>query len=233
MTSDELSRPDSMPPATTSPLKRRDPLPAGSSPVGAGEAHSSAEADILSAWFRRVVASDRDAFESLFRATHDGLVRFAVSILHDEGTAGDVVQDAYLRLWQRREEHDPSGSVKALLYRTVRNLALNVVRDGERRERLLEERGDLPGAGPGAGTPSPEEALDARVLEERLRGWIAELPDRQREALLLSRFEGLSHEEIGRVMEVAPRTVNNHLVRALRALRERASAHGFTAHLEG
>jgi len=229
MTSDELPRPDSMPPAKTSPLKRRDPLPAGPSPVGAGEGNPSVEADLLSVWFRRVVASDREAFESLFRATHDGLIRFAVSILHDEGTAGDVVQEAFLRLWQRREEHDPTGSVKALLYRTVRNLALNVVRDGERRERLLEERAALPGSG----APSPDEALDARVLEERLRGWIAELPDRQREALLLSRFEGLSHEEIGRVMEVAPRTVNNHLVRALRALRERASAHGFTAHLEG
>ncbi|TVR52882.1 MAG: sigma-70 family RNA polymerase sigma factor [Gemmatimonadales bacterium] len=229
MTSDELPRPDPMPPATTSPLKRRDRLPAGSSPVVDGEALPSVEADLLSAWFRRVVASDRDAFESLFRATHDGLIRFAVSILQDEGAAGDVVQDAYLRLWQRREEQDPTGSVKALLYRTVRNLALNVVRDGERRERLLEERADPPGAR----APSPDEALDARVLGERLRKWIAELPDRQREALLLSRFEGLSHEEIGRVMEVAPRTVNNHLVRALRALRERASAHGFTAHLEG
>lgn len=229
MFSDEPSRPDSMPAATTSLSKSRDLLPTGSSFGRAGAVHPSAEADLLAVWFRRVVASDRAAFESLFRTTHDGLVRFAVSILHDEGAAGDVVQEAYLRLWQRREEHDPSGSVKALLYRTVRNLALNVVRDGERRERLLEGRADFLGAG----APSPDEALDARVLEESLRRWIGELPDRQREALLLSRFEGLSHEEVGRVMGVAPRTVNNHLVRALRALRERALAHGFTAHLEG
>jgi RNA polymerase sigma-70 factor (ECF subfamily) len=50
------------------------------------------------------------------------------------------------------------------------------------------------------------------------------LPERQREALMLSRFEGLSHEEIAGVMGVAPRTVNNHLVRGLRFLRERFEA---------
>jgi len=185
--------------------------------------------DLLTGWFRGLVASDRTAFESLFRATYDGLMRFAEGIVGDEATAGDVVQEAFVRLWQRREEHDPTGSVKALLYRTVRNLALNVVRDGGRRERLLAENYEPPSRF----APAPDEALDERIVEDRLREWIAALPERQREALMLSRFEGLSHEEIARVMDVAPRTVNNHLVRALRTLRDLARAHGMKIQAEG
>ncbi len=184
--------------------------------------------DLLAAWFRGVARSDRAAFESLFRATREGLVRFALSIVEDEAAAADVVQDAFIRLWERREEHDPRGSVRGLLYRTVRNLSLNTVRDGRRRGRLLEERAD-PDA---PQSPSPEESFRSRELERHLREWIAALPERQREALVLSRFEGLSHEEIAQVMDVSPRTVNNHLVRALRTLRDRATAQGLTAHPE-
>ncbi len=175
----------------------------------------------MGVWFRRVVQSDQAAFEALFRAMRSGLVNYAVQITGDEATAADIVQEAFLRFWQRRAEHDPSGSVKALLFRTVRNLALNSVRDGKRRAKLLAE-GYEP---PLRSAPPPDLTLAGRELAGRLREWMDELPDRQREALTLSRFQGLSHEEVAAVMEVAPRTVNNHLVRALRTLKERLESH--------
>ena len=174
-------------------------------------------AEFLSVWFRRVVGSDESAFESLFRALHDDLLSHAVRILGDAAAARDVVQDAFVKFWERRREHDPTGSVRALLHRTVRNLALNQIRDGRRRDELLAENYEPSRSRP----PEPDASLAGRELETRIQGWISELPDRQREALTLSRFQGLSHEEIARVMEVTPRTVNNHLVRALRTLRDR------------
>ena len=64
--------------------------------------------------------------------------------------------------------------------------------------------------------PGPEEAFKASELKEKIDGWIDSLPIRQREALVLSRMQGLSHEEIASVMNVSPRTVNNHIVRALK-----------------
>ncbi len=175
--------------------------------------------DLLSAWFQRVVRSDESAFESLFRALHPVLLDFADRMLGDRAAARDLVQEAFVRFWEHRERHDPSGSPKALLFRTVRNLALNQIRDLRRREELLS--GEAPMENPTA--PSPDDLLDRQELGDRLREWIDGLPERQREALVLSRFEGLSHEEIAEVMEVSPRTVNNHLVRALRSLRERMS----------
>jgi RNA polymerase sigma-70 factor (ECF subfamily) len=63
------------------------------------------------------------------------------------------------------------------------------------------------------------------MLDRRLRRWIDDLPDRQREALSLSRFEGLSHEAIAEIMDISPRTVNNHIVRALKSLRQNVHAY--------
>ena len=62
-------------------------------------------------------------------------------------------------------------------------------------------------------------------LRHLLATWIAALPPRQREAFCLSRYEGLSHDEIAAVMDLAPKTVNNHIVLALQTLRQRLHRH--------
>ncbi|MBT6597860.1 MAG: sigma-70 family RNA polymerase sigma factor, partial [Bacteroidetes Order II. Incertae sedis bacterium] len=66
-----------------------------------------------------------------------------------------------------------------------------------------------------------DERLDAERLEQKLREWIEEMPSRRREAFMLSRFEGLSHEEIAALMNLAPKTVNNHIVLALQHIRSK------------
>ena len=176
--------------------------------------------DPFASWCRRLAASDADAFEELFRATHGALVRYAATFTHDGAAARDLVQDAFVRIWERRATLDPRRSLKALLYRTVRNLALNRVRDRQNRRDLLTDYDpDV------YHEPTPDAHAEGRELRRHLDAWIAALPDRQREALTLSRFEGLSHDEIADVMDVSPRTVNNHLVKALRYLRDRTAAY--------
>ena len=70
----------------------------------------------------------------------------------------------------------------------------------------------------------PDEAIENAQVLTHVRKWVSELPPRQNEALRLSRFHGLSHEEIAGVMDISPRTVNNHIVRALDYLQSRISA---------
>jgi RNA polymerase sigma-70 factor (family 1) len=173
------------------------------------------------AWCRGIQASDERAFKALFQATHPALVRYATGFTGDEAAAADIAQDAFLKVWERRHELDPNRSVKALLYRIARNLALNHGRD--RRGR--DEKHQLIRLEGGSGEPLPDEFVVGRDLRARLDAWIGQLPERQREALTLSRFEGLSHDEIAEVMSVSPRTVNNHLVKALAFLRERTRAY--------
>jgi RNA polymerase sigma-70 factor (family 1) len=177
-------------------------------------------------WARRMAADDADALRALFEDTYEALWRSVARLVGDEAVARDLAQDAFVRVWDRRASLDPALSLRALLYRTVRNLALNHLRDDQTRRQLLAD----PSAAGGAArprTPVPaDERVEAAELAERLRTFIAELPPRQREALLLSRFDGLSHQEIADVMGCAPRTVNNHLVRALEHLRARLATLG-------
>ena len=166
-------------------------------------------------WSKRLKASDREACGELFRATYPGLHRYAWGLVGDEAAAHDVVQEAFLRLWNRRDALDPASSLKGLLFAAVRNLALNQIRDASRRQALLANV-DAP-----TSQASPEEAATASLLHERMRAWVEELPARRREAFELSRFDGLSHGEIAGVLGLTPKTVENHIRLALQHLRGR------------
>lgn len=172
----------------------------------------------IDAWTRAIAESDKDAFERLFRHLYPRLIHFTMRYVNNKATAGDIVQDAFVILWEKRRKADPGRSIKAYLYRIVRNRALNHIRDHSSRMIGFEAV-----EAPPAETDDPAEKLtdrDEAGLEKRMHAWIQALPDRQREAFELSRFEGLDHEEISSVMAISPNTVNNHIVAALQHLRE-------------
>ena len=151
----------------------------------------------------RVRAGDRAAMEHLFRALHPALVRYARS-LADGGAAEDAVQDAFVALWRRRTDLDPGRSVRALLFTAVRNKLLNRSRDAARRRELLSgmDAPDRP--------PLPDAETAAALLAGHVRAGLAALPDRQREAFGLSRYDGLGYAEIADVMGCSVKTGENH-----------------------
>lgn len=167
---------------------------------------------------RRIARSDRDAFRELFEELNPALLRFAWRYTRDADTSRDIVQDAFLKVWEKRETLDPSKSILGFMYTMVRNRALNLARDShytnsvDADEVIIED------------VPSPDEEADFAVLEEKVFEWIESLPKRRREAFKLSRFEGLTHAEIAVVMNLTPRTVNTHLMLALRDLRGKLKA---------
>ncbi|MFO8028573.1 MAG: RNA polymerase sigma-70 factor [Cyclonatronaceae bacterium] len=175
----------------------------------------------------RIQKSDRRAFDELFRAMYPRLVRFAFKITQDWNTSCDITQDVFVMLWQQRNTVDPDRSIRAWLFRSVRNRAYNYQRD--RREIADPEAVDrLTGDArasdapydPGwpADAPAHENGQETQ-LQKKILEWIQELPERQREAFELSRYEGLFHHEIAGVMQVSVKTVNNHLTAALKYLR--------------
>ena len=161
----------------------------------------------------RVRSGDRSAVERLFRALHPDLVRYGRG-LADDAEAEDAVQEAFVTMWRRRETLDPDRSVRALLYASVRNRLLNLHRDTARRRDLLDTM-DAPDR-----PPLPDAETAASLLADLVRAGIDALPVRQREALSLSRFDGLGYAEIADVMGCSVKTVENHIGRALRALRD-------------
>jgi len=173
-----------------------------------------------------IQAGDEVAFRALFDALYGPLRRFARTFVDDVATAEDLVQEAFVRLWDRRASVAPGTPHQAYLYRSVRNLALNLRRDQKTRQRLLEESSVNECAVAPAALPGPDDHLDGEELAKVLATCLADLPPRQREALHLSRFEGLSHGDVAITMGCSPRTVNNHLVAALATLRRRLSESG-------
>jgi RNA polymerase sigma-70 factor (ECF subfamily) len=94
-------------------------------------------------------------------------------------------------------------------------------KERRRRARRAERSDDLSAEPP----QRPDGEMSARNLRANFREWIEDLPERQREALLLSREQGMSHQEIAQVMDVSPNTVNNHIVKAMSTLRDRVNHH--------
>ncbi len=166
-------------------------------------------------WSGRIRDSDQTALAALFRACFGDLRRYARSFGADESTADDLVQESFIRLWNRRKSVDPARSVRAYLCVTIRNLALNDERRIRTRERIHS------GMTPPVNAPTPDLMADAHLLQSRLQDWIRDLPERRREAFVLSRFAGLSLHEIAAVMNVSAKTVEQHITHSLKELRRR------------
>jgi len=176
---------------------------------------NQSEKEQFEIWAEKIRQSDKKAFDNLFRALYSQLVTFAATYTKDQSSAGDIVQDSFVALWQRRSKIDPNQSLKAYMYKIVRNRSLNYLRDGSSEiphsEIVVEEKLET--------EEQINTSKNTEELAQKFGEWIEQLPERQQEAFELSRFEGLSHTEIASVMDVSPKTVNNHIVAALKQLR--------------
>ena len=170
-------------------------------------------------WTRRLNASDEDALDELFQAAFEPLVKYAWRYTADKPTAMDIVQDCFVKLWEVRHRLNPDKSLRSYLYNMVKNRSLNYLRDSHTDTVQLD---DMQLADPEQETDTIEiESGQAEELSDRFEMWIEDLPDRQREAFELSRFDGLTHDEIAEIMDISARTVNNHIVSALNTLKEK------------
>lgn len=157
---------------------------------------------------------DRKVYADFFRDHYAQFVGYAMRYLKSKSDAADIVQNAFVKLWENRKQLDAEKSITSFMYTIVRNLSLNHIRDHKQKHVDLEQATLTIHQQPdilSEQNTSPEEVIS--ILIEKL-------PERQREAFELSRIDGLQHEEIAEIMDVSPRTVNNHIVAALKSLRK-------------
>jgi RNA polymerase sigma-70 factor (ECF subfamily) len=177
---------------------------------------NSRQKEKITALARGIKASDEQAFSELFHRTYPRLVKFAWRYTRAKPPAKDIVQESFVKLWEKRKYIDPDQSLMAYLFKIVRNQSLNMLRD---RAPINITIDDLPEAALKSDEPAPDNSPPGDNPGKRMLGYIDQLPARQREAIRLSRFEGFDHEEIACIMNISPRTVNNHIVVALKELR--------------
>ncbi|WP_292293946.1 sigma-70 family RNA polymerase sigma factor [Marivita sp.] len=169
----------------------------------------AAEAALLEAY----AAGDADAARALASRYTPLVFAHAFRMLNDRAEAEDVAQDAMLRLWRQAPGWDAAGaaSVRTWLYRVTANLCIDRLR--KTRPVGLPEELEIADTAPGAEARMQSEAR-RMALDEALM----QLPDRQRQAVMLRHIEGLGNTEIAQIMDIGPRAVESLTARGKRAL---------------
>jgi RNA polymerase sigma-70 factor (ECF subfamily) len=159
---------------------------------------------------------DATSFENLFRSQYNGLVAGACRILNDKARAEDVVQDVFLKLWQKREEISIEENLPAYLHRAVTNHAINIYKQQYRK--LIEHAEEMADQ-PGYTESETDNAVLVAELNHKIDKAISTMPDSSRGVFMLSRFEQLSYKEIADKLEISVKTVEKHMSNALKHLR--------------
>lgn len=162
----------------------------------------------------RLRASDAGALDALLDRYWSPVFLYALRVTGSEDAAADVAQSLFCRVWERRTTWRADGSVRGLLFRMARNIAVSA----HRRERA-QDRAMLAFAESAPTSTLPERAAESAELRAALERAIAELPARRREVFLLRMVDDLSYAEIAHVMGTSKQTVANQLSRALATLR--------------
>lgn len=179
----------------------------------------------------RLRAGDGAALEILMEQYGSKIYRLAYGITRNAGDAEEVVQDAFLTLFQKIHTFEERAALGTWLYRVATNAAL-MKRRGRRREVEVPLESQLPQFHPDGSrkgdqtilmvdwSQNPEQELLSRETREILHGAIDALPDQHRAVLLLRDVEGLSNEEVAEVVGESVAAVKSRLHRARMALRE-------------
>jgi RNA polymerase sigma-70 factor (ECF subfamily) len=171
--------------------------------------------DLLAA----IQAGDEAAFEELMRRKTGRLLAAAYRIVGDREEAKDLVQLVFLRVWEKSRRFNGSFSVDTWLYRITTNLAIDTLRARQVRTRHAEPvRHHLLRVVAGQ-RPGDFERLLGREVLSIVRDLASGLSRRQRQAFLLREVEGLSSQEVAKVLGCAESTVRNHLFTARKYLR--------------
>lgn len=166
-----------------------------------------------------------DDLDALFRLHHRELRQFAYRDLRCSDSAGDVVQDTFLRYATVLSRPDAPGLIanpRAFLWR----IATNILRDHRARlcRRGFHARIDDCAETQADPRPGADQRIEARQRLARLRMALAELPPDCRTALLLSRLDGRGHQEIAQCLGISASMVSKHIMRALRHCVRRLAA---------
>lgn len=163
--------------------------------------------------------------DALFRRYYDRLVYFAYQIVQNREQSEDVVQDAFVKYWQFRENIQPTEvSVKGYLYSTVRNGSLNVLRHNKVAEGYQESHPDRRNEAEEA--PIVEALISAEVLSG-IHAAISSLPEKYRTISILSYLEGKKNREIADQLGMSVNTVKKRKQRTLELLRLKLSPEMF------
>jgi len=156
---------------------------------------------------------DQQALRHIFDELQPKVQRFLWLKIKSVEIAEDLVQETFLRLWENRARLKPEAKIETYIFRIASNLATDQLRKADRHKELPTE--DHVATADGSTNLLAEGNQLAQIVDQILH----RLPDAPRTVFILSRYEGLSHKEIGAVLNISIKTVEKHIGKALRFLK--------------
>ena len=157
----------------------------------------------------------RNEFNKMVLPHKDKLYRFALSIVGNNADAEDVVQEIFIKLWDRRKQAQEIQNLEAWLMRLTRNLSIDKLRSKHRRSQDLEVVSHRR-----ANSADPHQLTESRDTVHRIQSIMQKLPEKQRMVMQLRDIEEMTYQEISEILEVPMSQVKVNLFRARQFIRK-------------
>jgi len=185
---------------------------------------ASAALDYDAQLMLRVKDGDGASFTELLEKHRSPVVHFLFRMVQDHAVAEELAQEVFLRVYRSRNTYEPTAKFTTWLFRIATHLALNWLRDGknERGQERLDAAG---GDGPAREVPDRRATVEQKMLYEvrleEVRRAISALPEKQRAAVLMHKYEEMEYSQIARALDCSESAVKSLLFRAYETLRAR------------
>jgi RNA polymerase sigma-70 factor (ECF subfamily) len=191
--------------------------------VNTGIGTAAAVLDLDAELMLRVKEGDGASFGLLLEKHRSSVVHFLYRMVQNHAVAEELAQEAFLRVYRSRSTYEPTARFTTWLFRIATHLALNALRDGknERSQERFDDTGDLPVRQVSDRRPSVEQSMVYQAKLDEVRRAIAALPEKQRAAVLMHKYEEMEYSQIARVLSCSESAVKSLLFRAYEALRAR------------
>ncbi len=175
----------------------------------------------------RVAAGDESGFNYLVEKHYRAMIHFLFRMVHNQAVAEELAQEVFLRVYRSRASYEATARFTTWMFRIATHLALNWLRD-RRNERSCDpldddRRDDAPARQYADASPSVEQSMVYQSRLGEIRCAIAGLPDKQRAAVLMHKYEEMEYSQIASVLGCSESAVKSLLFRAYETLRSRLS----------
>lgn len=163
----------------------------------------------------RLKYGDQTAFELLFHFYYPGLVMFSTQFTTDRNEAEEIVQDFFVRFWQRHDQISLTDSLKSFFFLSVKNSSLNFLKHKKVEEKYIRKMTEMADRHLAY---DPDLYVDSE-LQEKVKQAIDLLPEKCREVFVMSRLRGMRNDDIATELNISKRTVETQISKALKVLR--------------
>ena len=172
--------------------------------------------NILDRYFLSFQYGEEKGFNFFFRTYYEPLSWFATSLLHDEEMAKDLVEECFIRFWEKRKSIKYAKAVKSYLYTSVRNACLEFLK---KQKKVQAASKDFLYLSAGCEKPAIHFIIESEVYSETHRA-LKTLPPQCRKVIQMLYVEGKGYQEIASELDLSIRTIKNHRTRGLALLQK-------------